>query len=89
MNSMVIQIFVNIELECLGYGSDEVHTDITLVLGLVHHLQAHSGHQLEPHQAAHLTVDIGGRVDLEIKLLFYSDLKDTNYLFLHYVVEYR
>ena len=72
---MVIQIFVNIELESLCYGSDEVHTDVTLVLGLVHHLQAHSRHQLESHQAAHLAVDVGGWVDLEIKYLTLFRLK--------------
>ena len=69
MFSMVIQIFVNIELNCLRNSSDEVHADVTLVLGLVHHLQTNRCKELESDQAAHLAVDVSCGVDLTVNFL--------------------
>ena len=66
---MVIKVFIDIKLDSLGNSSDEVHADVTLVLGLVHHLQTNRREELESDQAAHLAVDVSCGVDLTVHFL--------------------
>ena len=87
---MVIKIFINIKLDSLCDGSYKVHADVTFILWLVHHLHTYRCQQLEPHQTGHLTVYVGGGVDLRSEDVFYQFcLQIIAHLFLHNIVEDR
>ena len=56
LQTVVVQILVDVELHSLGHSSHKVQADVALVLGLVHDVQPNGSEELQLHQAADLNV---------------------------------
>ena len=64
--TIVVKIFVNVELHRPTNVPNKVQVDVTPVLGLVHLLQPDSCQELQVDKAGDLAVDVGSRIHPEI-----------------------